>query len=440
MDSLHFLKKVIILFIAFGGLFLFCSKEKENENNETNVKVVSSFERGTIDVPSGYSISVIPGSVPANNKGESGSISFSIEVGIEPPMPLPSDVKKISDFIFCGPDGFQFAWPLRVVFPAKNEESSEGLYIYQYDPLEEEWKVYLPSYIDSTEKKIGADVLNLGYFVLVKRNEMLAKLSSETSDGGVKFTGENGFYYTLTIQSYNLKYQNFGSYNLTGYTFSSGDLGPLGPPNPCVTGFLPQGTYTFLISKTKPGTLSELPKIYTYTRAATVVVNKPLEFWGWGRIKDHSWTILELPSGGDWKEGRPDQWGASTITYGTGAFQATLTWVNSSASVTDLDLHLTRIVGNNEDMHVYWSDQIAQDSSFELDRDWTSEYGNAVENIYSLKDPLPKGKYTLKVVHFDGDYPKNFNVRVIRSNSVKNYRKTITKEGQEIEIMNFTIE
>jgi len=224
-----------------------------------------------------------------------------------------------------------------------------------------------------------------------------------------------------------------------GNTFSSGQLSAAGGPNPRVRGFLPQGTYTFWVSRTQPGTLSQLPKVYTYSVVASATIDGPLTYWGWGNIDESSWTNLQLPGGGEWREGSPGEWGTPTSTYGTGDFQATLTWVNTAESSTDLDLHLYRTVSGAQDMHVYYSSKTAADGSFQLDRDWLTETGNAIENIYSLTTPLPKGQYTLKVHHYSGSYPKPWNVRVIRNYSVRNYGNTMTQDDQEVTITQFTI-
>jgi len=421
-----------------------CSKDDDDKKDEkeSKVEVISTTESGSIEMTGGYGLDVTPGSVPPNQNGNEGTISFSIETGVDKPGDLPLGVSKIGDYVYMGPDNFQFSWPIRIKFPASGASSTENLYICHYDPANSDWTYVLPSYIDSTNKIVGADVLNLGYCVLVKKDAALKRTSEETSNGGIRYTGSSGYYYTLTVITSNYKYPTASSWlgSSSGRTFSSGQLGPAGGPNPNVYGHLPQGNYTFWVSRTQPGTISQLPKTYTYSISASATIDNPLEYWGWGNIKENTWTTLQLPGGGEWKEGSPSEWGTPTATYGTGDFQATLTWVNNNQSGTDLDLHLYRTVGGVQDMHVYWSSEIASDSSFQLDRDWMEEEGNAVENIYSIKTPLPKGSYTLKVVHFSGDIPKSWNVRVIRNYSSKNYGNTMTSEDQEVTVSQFTIE
>jgi uncharacterized protein YfaP (DUF2135 family) len=75
-------------------------------------------------------------------------------------------------------------------------------------------------------------------------------------------------------------------------------------------------------------------------------------------------------------------------------------------------------------MHVYWDADKAADGTLELDRDWMEEVGNAIENIYSLKQ-MTKGTYTIKVNLYSGS-ATTYSVRVIRSANVKTYSGTVS--------------
>ncbi|MEZ4908273.1 MAG: hypothetical protein R2771_11685 [Saprospiraceae bacterium] len=143
---------------------------------------------------------------------------------------------------------------------------------------------------------------------------------------------------------------------------------------------------------------------------------------------------MTLPQGGQWKEGTPDDWAPPTVTYGTGKFQATLNWTNNSSHYTDLDLHL---YGPNE-MHVSWENEISSDGVFQLDRDWQEEVGSATENIFSLKNELPSGKYQVKVQLYSGD-PVNFNTRVILDGKVKTYSGNLSTTDSEQLIYEFEL-
>jgi uncharacterized protein YfaP (DUF2135 family) len=121
------------------------------------------------------------------------------------------------------------------------------------------------------------------------------------------------------------------------------------------------------------------------------------------------------------------------VTYGTGAFQATLTWVNNASHTTDVDLHL---YGPNN-MHVYYNAKVSPDSSFQLDRDWIRQAGNATENIFSTRSAIPTGSYKVTVKHFSGD-PTNYNVRILRSGGVRTYSGSASGNA-ETEIATFNL-
>ena len=95
-------------------------------------------------------------------------------------------------------------------------------------------------------------------------------------------------------------------------------------------------------------------------------------------------------------------------------------------------------------MHVYWSAKNASDGTLQLDRDWRSTTGNAVENIYSLKT-MTKGTYTVKVNLYSGS-TTSYSVRIIRGGTVKTFTGTVsTVNGTEdsskmLTIDSFTIQ
>ena len=72
-------------------------------------------------------------------------------------------------------------------------------------------------------------------------------------------------------------------------------------------------------------------------------------YTGWTELteNDIAWRRVLLG-----KRTSDSSWGEETKTYGTGKFQATLTWVNVSGNITDYDLHLT-VPGSNEDV-LFW--------------------------------------------------------------------------------------
>jgi hypothetical protein len=405
------------LYVLLSFLLLTaCSSDDTNPTDattpgESTVITIDSYSGGTVTTPSGYAIEVTKGSVPEAAGGTAAKVAFSIETKIEPPQALPAGIERVGDFVKFGPDGFIFRWPVRVSFPVPAETDLMDIALMFYNLSEEKWITVPLAMIDFENNKIHADVLELGYFALVKFSGF-AKLSGETSMGGFEYEGNPGYYYTLTVKSVTFKFPPQAQWftNLVGFTAASGSS-PTGGPRQPTHIILPQGGYEIWITRTKPGTLFTLPKIETYNVAASGTIGRPLKHT---QMSVSDWTLLNLPGGGSWVDGRPTNWPTTTTPMGTGDFQATLTWDNRSGSASDLDLHL---FGPN-DMHVYYFDDVADDGSFELDIDWQeTPLGHATENIYST-GTAAKGHYILKAIHYDGAR-KAYNVRVIRNGTVK---------------------
>ncbi|MBM4170400.1 MAG: hypothetical protein FJ214_00845 [Ignavibacteria bacterium] len=420
------MKKLLSILLPLSIAFLInsssCKKEEGTEPKEPTeenvVGTIGSLQGGTVKTNSGYEITVIPGTVPQNQNGQSANVTFSIEVPVTPPKEISSTAEKRGDYTKLGPEGFTFRWPVRITFPYRNTTDPSELKLLFYDALSSSWKVVPISMVDKDKKVIGADVMELGYYVVAKVGQSAPKITAEDSDGGFEFAGDATYYYTLTVASVtNFKYAwqsaSWYSGRIVGSTGSTGSQ-PTGGPRPPTRIHLVQATYQVWISRTTPGTLSTLPKIETYTVPASGTISQPVTYSG-PLSSGSGWTTLSMPGGGTWVQGTPQGWAVPTVTYGTGDFQATLTWVNTSTNASDVDLHL---YGPNN-MHVYWSSPKSSDNSVELDRDWQRTVGNAVENIYSLKT-MPTGSYNLKVNLYTGN-PASYRVRVINKGSVKSY-------------------
>jgi hypothetical protein len=420
------MKKLFSILILLSIAFLInssqCKKEEGTEPKEPTeenvVGTIGSLQGGTVKTNSGYEITVIPGTVPQNQNGQSANVTFSIEVPVTPPKEVSSSTEKRGDYTKLGPEGFTFRWPVRIIFPYRNTTDPSELKLLFFDALSNSWKIVPISLVDKDKKIIGADVMELGYYVVAKVGQSAPKITAEDSDGGFEFAGDATYYYTLTVASVsNFKYAwqsaSWYSGRIVGSTGSTGSH-PTGGPRPPTRIHLVQATYQVWISRTTPGTLATLPKIETYTVPASGTISQPVTYSG-PLSSGSGWTTLSMPGGGTWVQGTPQGWAVPTVTYGTGDFQATLTWVNTSTNSSDVDLHL---FGPNN-MHVYWSSPKSTDGSVELDRDWQRTVGNAVENIYSLKT-MPTGTYNLKVNLYTGN-PANYRVRVINKGSVKSY-------------------
>ena len=443
------LKKLFSAFLfllLITALFSGCKKDDDNPVETGQAEspapvTITSTGSGSISTTSGYKVTVIPGTVPANSTGASGSVAFSIETKVTPPKDLPASATRKSDFMKAGPDGFAFRWPVKVTVPFTNADASDIKLLY-LDPLLDKWRIIPAGEIDNTAKKISADVMYLGYFCAATVTSSFQKAASEDSDGGFEFTADNSYYYTLTVASVsNWKYPSQASWypNLVGASGSTGSYAG-GGPLPTTHIHLAQATYQMWITRTKPGSLSTLPVIETYTAAASGTINQPVTYTS-ALSSGTGWTTLSMPGGGTWVEGSPANWPAPTITYGTGEFQATLTWINSSSKYSDVDLHLF----GPGTTHVFYGAKTTTDGKLQLDRDWRYTTGTGVENIYSLAK-VPAGEYKIKVNLWGGSTDMPFSVRIIQSGSVKTYTGTVTTlnsaddETKMITIATFTIQ
>jgi hypothetical protein len=277
--------------------------------------------------------------------------------------------------------------------------------------------------------------------------------------GGISFTStacpetEVGLYhgpwFILTIKTMTYAYPDQASWytnragaNTLICTSNSTPSDPTSTfPNPPIKWWLPQGTYEIWITAYSYSVSAQFHSYYyTYSLPATVTINKPLVYQGWS---GHTgWFSLNIPSGGTWIKSQsrsiPDQlpcWPTPTKTYGTGNFQATLTWTNTKSLHTDYDLHL---YGPNN-LHVYHGNKNPEGGFFALDRDWLNEYGSAIENIYSLKNQLPVGDYRVTVKYYSGNPGNRYSIRIKRPGSMRTYSGALTSSGQEVEIEKFTI-
>lgn len=202
----------------------------------------------------------------------------------------------------------------------------------------------------------------------------------------------------------------------------------------CVFQF-PRGTYQFCVEAWEAPmvipTLRQL-KRWTYSQPARANVDRPM--YRDVPSYDAPWIgtrPIVLDPGGTWQEGGRCPRPAPTTPVGTGELQATLSWVNTSARATDLDLHL---YGPNG-MHIYYANK-GPLNNLRLDRDWLREPGNATENIYSVGSPIPRGDYRLTVRLYSGA-PTSYSVRFLFRGSVRSYTNSISSGEQEI--LRFTV-
>lgn len=400
-------------------------------NGNGTTQSATSDQRQTIEYD-GFRMEVHLGDVPRLAGGAAGTVTFSlntssdIESGI---TPVPSGYTVIGKYLKAGPESFNFNSPIQLFFPAGSQNSPQDLAVLQYSDATQDWRIVSTSDIDTAGKKIGVDLLSLGYFVLVKQN--LLDNASDFRQGGCVYDcpPEPFMNYILTVQSVTPEKATILSL-YSGGLIGRAYQGPifLGCPEGKTKAIVPQGSISFWV--TRSNCQANPPVIETYSIPAPVTVSDPLVFIGWSTYDAVTYVPFCLPSGGTWIAGRPENWPQPTVPVGTGTFQATLTWLNTGSNAADLDLHL---FGPNN-LHIFW--QNTTSPNFSLDRDWTTTNGNAIENIFSTTTTIPSGDYRVNVAHFQG-FAKSFNCRVIVNGSVTNFSSNLG--GGSVDVRTFNI-
>jgi len=438
-----------------GEVAQWLSQVEEGSDSALSI-TFNSTDGGTVTTRGLAQITVPPGAIAKNSDGSPGKVLISIEPNIPQdkwPAPLPDGYEAVSKVYLFGPSGFVFAGPVQIYLPAGDIESPSGLVVLWYKASESQWVPLPLSDLDSTNHRLGVSVFELGYFLIASsplissNGEYWYSASDSIPDrrvGGVRLihnsssslTLPSGYYYTMTIAAVVYTYPAIGWPNLVGDGVGTGSEPTGGPRELTRMMNIPQGTYTFEITRQKAGTISQLPgPVQTYSSRVTVQVGPFTSAFGWGADAFTGWTdIAPLPEG-TWQNGTPAIWPVATVPYGTGDLHITLEWENTSESSTDLDLHLY----GPDSIHVWYSAQQSADGSIRLDRDWKKEVGHAVENIYSLT-PVPSGEYTIKVLNYSGSIPKFFKVRAkLPDGTVKTFSSTMTQNKQEVTILTFTV-
>ena len=413
--------------VSVGGVYLLkcydlyrISSEdaEENGNGEDigdNTVNVSSNEYSVIS-RNGFALTIPHGAVPLNDDGENGTVAFSMSFPEEVPYGLPSNLQAVGRIIKIEPMNFVFNSPLQMEVPDNGSDSK--VHLYGYDASLNKWVLVPYSYNEQGKSVISTN--RLGYFVL-------ARETGETVYGGIHVDGSklnDGYYYYVVISSASGSTQ---AQEMVGRMSVSSDRNQIYMPD------LPKGVYAIRVVRQKRSSYASEAVITEYSsKTYSVAVQNTLykgnsgfpSYTGWTNISGMDWF---------WDDGRPSEWGTETKTYGTGKFQATLTWTNpSSEFYTDYDLHLS---GPNN-LHVYYSNK--KQGCFELDRDWIRDPGDAVENIYSINDNFPAGTYVVKVNHFSGAMGRLYNCRIIMNGKV--VKSVSGATGDTNEIYRFVVE
>ena len=118
---------------------------------------------------------------------------------------------------------------------------------------------------------------------------------------------------------------------------------------------------------------------------------------------------------------------SSSLNYGYGDVQVTLTWDNTS----DLDLWVT----DPTDELIYYGNSTGA-SGGHLDVDDTDGYGP--ENIYWEAGTAPSGLYKVQLDYYSGDGVANYSILVSTSAGVNQYNGSISPD-QTLDIVTFSL-
>lgn len=439
---------------------------------EAQTGPITSEESNIVSTPSGVRLVVLAGSVPQQADGSRGVTNFSIEAGVQPPVPLPDDFQPVSSVVKFGPEGFTFAAPIEMTIPVPADIDQSQLRLLLYAPDSGAWIPYPLGLQGDSVNIAGYD---LGYAVVGVQTGSTASVSQADRpwiSGGFRWNrtscpapfGHLNCGYNFSIIASTAADVSAPVFNL--------DCSQTGGPHRCIvmktgsdpTGVfaqcyesvdsddpdpdfytsdsqycvfpLPRGNYQLCVEAwQEPGSIpgpSSL-KRWTYSQPAQVTLDRPL-IRAYPGV-DAPWRgtrPVVLGPGGTWQEGAACPRPAPTIPVGTGELQATLTWVNTDARATDLDLHLYGPDG----LHIFYGNAGPQ-NNLRLDRDWLREPGNATENIFSVGSPIPRGSYRL-AVHLYSGQPTSYSVRFLYRGSVRSYTNSISSGEQEI--LRFTVE
>lgn len=387
----------------------------EDEGEEDDETYVVSTDNHGYFRRAGYGFNIPTGAVPKGDNGQNGSVAFSAQ-GVplaELPANAPSGVRFVDgSAILANPTSFTFASPIVIDVPL-NGVSLENAVLMMWDAVHNKWvEVPFSSMKDGNTARIST--LELGYFVLAER-------TSGNSLGGIKINKaqlSRDYIYYLTLTP-----ANGSSSSSIAFSAQGEDL---------YMSNLPLQNYHAQITREKRTSLNaNAASIETATTTFDVNVRTALQGSGSSFASLTGWTVIDL-GGVLWQAGRPSFWADETVTYGTGTFQATLTWINYSGQTTDYDLHLTTPNSNE----VYYANRSAD--GFTLDRDMISELGNCVENIFSVSENLPAGTYKVRVHHYGGATGRQYSCRVILNGRVVTVYSGVTNSGYQ-DIYNFTL-
>jgi hypothetical protein len=370
--------------------------------------VVRTDEAALVEHPSGAQIYVPQGAVPLNSAGEAGEMLFTIErwdaADCEVPSTPPTGAQFVGGLHSMGPEGFIFERPVRVTMPfPEGFDATQGLVsMYDYDPVEGEWK-QVGGRVNDQGTALSADVLHLCW------NWLFLTMPGDQMDGALEFDGMSGYEFEACIQDYTLKYVRPG----TGWEAEDQSCWiprtGSGAPDDKTLWSLPQGTYTIQIRVTRAGSLGIPPEPLGYFER-TVVIDQAYNCEGYPGPCDGQIPV-ELQTTG-LTPGRPPCMGMATPSVGVGELNVRLEW----EARADLDLWVVDPCGNKIFYGTPGGGAECQGSWGQLDLD--NRCSNLVlgrpENIFWDRDP-PRGTYKVYVDYFsDCGFGETVNYKVRR--------------------------
>lgn len=327
--------KVFIKFLLMLSLILVLilacdDTTKPSDLPDDNGGSFNTTEGGILKISNGAEITVPAGAISNQIDGTPGEVTFTIEANVaskDLPIQIPTDFKVFGSIFKFGPLDFIFDGPVQIFLPASSVSSPQDMEIAWYNKTKNEWILLPINTIDSKLKRLGASVFELGYFAVVSlsKTSIINKGTPEIQSpepeptwlrvGGIRMHHNMMDYFvTMTVKAVILKYPTIPWPDPVGDAATNGSYPAGGPLPTTYLGNIPQGIYEIVISRSKRGTLFELPgKTETYTVPIYVNVTPFILVEGtWDEWDWLGWVDLVV-SGGEWRVGSPEEWPDPTI-------------------------------------------------------------------------------------------------------------------------------
>ncbi|MBR9975444.1 MAG: hypothetical protein KFF77_07665 [Bacteroidetes bacterium] len=355
--STNVYRVVLCLSLAFILTLSSCSESgSPTDPKEPTVETVfNSTGEGQLQSADGAEVRMHRGAISTASDGSNAQLTVSITSSLATTVvstPIPSMYEVVGSVQLFEPANFVFTDPVQIFMPTGGADSPEDFTILWYDSKKTQWVPLPLNTLDEENKRLGASVFELGYFVAAKITTAGAGKKGSGSDrvGGLRYnhTHTDNYYYTLTINAVTYANPAIGWPNLVGYSSSTGEkLGGTGPRSSTSMGNIPRGSYTVYVSRVKRGTLSNPPgERETYTVPTVVEVGSFTNVFRWSMEDWSGWTTLGLGGGGQWKKGTPQTWPSATVPLSPGADPLDGRWtvtIKNTSPVNETNTSLIRM-------------------------------------------------------------------------------------------------